>query len=52
MDHETVPGILLTSRPLKRPAPRLQDLAQSILAELGIDEPIQPDGPARPATDE
>jgi predicted AlkP superfamily phosphohydrolase/phosphomutase len=41
MDHETVPGILLTSRPLKRPALRLQDLAQSVLAEFGIDESIQ-----------
>ncbi len=27
MDPDAVPGILLTSRPLKRPAPRLQDLA-------------------------
>jgi predicted AlkP superfamily phosphohydrolase/phosphomutase len=42
MDHETVPGILLTNRPLKRPAARLQDLAQSILAEFGVDEPVQP----------
>ena len=42
MDHETVPGILLTSRPLERPAARLQDLAQSILAEFGIVESIQP----------
>jgi predicted AlkP superfamily phosphohydrolase/phosphomutase len=42
MDHETVPGILLTNRALKRPAPRLQDLAQSVLLEFGIDEPIQP----------
>ena len=42
MDHETVPGILLTNRPLKKPASRLQDLAQSVLLEFGIDEPIQP----------
>jgi len=42
MDHETVPGILLTNRPLKKPAPRLQDLAQAVLLEFGIDEPIQP----------
>jgi predicted AlkP superfamily phosphohydrolase/phosphomutase len=42
MDHETVPGILLTNRPLKKPAPRLQDLAQSVLLEFGVDEPIQP----------
>lgn len=37
MDHETVPGILLTSRPLRRPAPTLESLAAAILAEFGID---------------
>jgi hypothetical protein len=37
MDHETVPGILLTSRALKRSAPSIQDLAASILAEFGVD---------------
>jgi predicted AlkP superfamily phosphohydrolase/phosphomutase len=37
MDHETVPGILLSNRPLKRPAPSIQDLAASILAEFGVD---------------
>jgi hypothetical protein len=36
MDHETVPGILLSSRPLKRPAPTLQHLAGALLAEYGI----------------
>jgi len=40
MDHETVPGILLTSRVLKKSAPRLKDLAAAILTEFGIDEPI------------
>jgi predicted AlkP superfamily phosphohydrolase/phosphomutase len=40
MDHETVPGILLVNRPLTRKATKLKDLAQSILAEFGIDEPI------------
>jgi predicted AlkP superfamily phosphohydrolase/phosphomutase len=45
MDHETVPGVLLTNRPLKRPAGRLQDLAASVLAEFGIDEPLQPQSP-------
>ena len=40
MDHETVPGVLLTSRVLKKSAPRLTDLAAAILAEFGIDEPI------------
>jgi predicted AlkP superfamily phosphohydrolase/phosphomutase len=42
MDHEAVPGILLTSRPLKKPAPRLQDLAAAVLAEFGIETPINP----------
>jgi predicted AlkP superfamily phosphohydrolase/phosphomutase len=46
MDHETVPGILITNRPLKRPAARLQDLAQSVLAEFGIEESIQGRSPA------
>jgi predicted AlkP superfamily phosphohydrolase/phosphomutase len=37
MDPDAVPGILLTTRRLKRPAPSLQALAPAILAELGID---------------
>jgi predicted AlkP superfamily phosphohydrolase/phosphomutase len=37
MDHETVPGVLLSNRPLKRPAPTLQHLAAALLAEYGID---------------
>jgi hypothetical protein len=37
MDHETVPGVLLSNRALRRPAPAIQDLAASILAEFGID---------------
>jgi len=37
MDHETVPGVLLTSRPLKRPAPALENLAAAVLAEFGIE---------------
>jgi predicted AlkP superfamily phosphohydrolase/phosphomutase len=37
MDHETVPGILLSSRPLKVKAASLQTLAASILAEFGVD---------------
>jgi len=41
MDHTTVPGILVTNRPLQKPANRLQDLAAAILAEFGIDEPIK-----------
>jgi predicted AlkP superfamily phosphohydrolase/phosphomutase len=37
MDHEAVPGILLTSRPLKKPATALKNLAAAILAEYGVD---------------
>jgi hypothetical protein len=37
MDHETVPGILLTNRPLAKPAPTLRDLGGAILAEFGVD---------------
>ncbi len=36
MDHRSVPGVLLTNRPLAQPATRLQDLAASILFEFGI----------------
>jgi predicted AlkP superfamily phosphohydrolase/phosphomutase len=36
MDHEAVPGILLTSRRLARPASSLRTLAASILAEFGV----------------
>ncbi len=51
MDHEAVPGILLTSRVLKKPAPRLQDLAAAILAEFGIDTPINPSDTVGPTDD-
>jgi hypothetical protein len=37
MDHEAVPGILLSSRPLRRPAPTIQTLAAAVLAEFGVD---------------
>jgi len=37
MDHEAVPGVLLSSRPLKRPAPSIDTLAAAILAEFGVD---------------
>lgn len=37
MDHLAVPGILLVSRPLRRPASTLENLAASVLAEFGID---------------
>jgi hypothetical protein len=35
MDHETVPGILLTSRRLRRAAPSLEHLGAAIVAEFG-----------------
>jgi len=38
MDPDVVPGILLTSRPLKKPAPSLQALAGAIVAEFGLDD--------------
>jgi predicted AlkP superfamily phosphohydrolase/phosphomutase len=37
MDHEAVPGILLTNRPLRKPAPTLDRLAAAILAEFGVE---------------
>jgi predicted AlkP superfamily phosphohydrolase/phosphomutase len=37
MDHETVPGILLSSRPLRQAAPGIDRLAAAILAEFGVD---------------
>ena len=37
MDHLTVPGILLSSRALKRPASTIENLAAAVLAEFGID---------------
>jgi hypothetical protein len=36
IDHEAVPGILLSSRPLRVPATSIQALAGSVLAEFGI----------------
>jgi predicted AlkP superfamily phosphohydrolase/phosphomutase len=38
MDHESVPGILITNRALKKPADELKNLAAAILAEFGIEE--------------
>ena len=37
MDHEAVPGVLVTNRPLRLPAGSLQELAAAVLAEFGID---------------
>jgi len=36
MDHVTVPGTLVTNRPLVQRAPNLQSLASAILAEFGV----------------
>jgi predicted AlkP superfamily phosphohydrolase/phosphomutase len=38
MDHEAVPGILLTNRPLTRSATALDNLAAAILGEFGVEE--------------
>jgi predicted AlkP superfamily phosphohydrolase/phosphomutase len=38
MDTPVVPGILATSRPLKRPARNLRELHASVLAEFGVEE--------------
>jgi predicted AlkP superfamily phosphohydrolase/phosphomutase len=38
MDPDAVPGILLTSRPLRKASPSLQTLAGAIVAEFGIDD--------------
>ncbi|HVO13544.1 MAG TPA: alkaline phosphatase family protein [Vicinamibacteria bacterium] len=46
MDTPSVPGILATSRPLKRPAANLRELNASVLAEYGID--VGPAGVAQP----
>jgi predicted AlkP superfamily phosphohydrolase/phosphomutase len=44
MDPDTVPGILFSSHPLKKPVARLEELAAAVLAEFGVDG-----FPARPA---
>lgn len=47
MDHEAVPGVLFTSRPLTREVTSLQNLAAALLAEFGItDFPPPPQPPA------
>ncbi len=40
MDSPAVPGILATSRPLRRPARNLRELNASVLAEYGIEPPV------------
>ncbi len=38
MDHEAVPGVLFSNRPLSREVTSLQNLAAALLAEFGIDD--------------
>ena len=47
MDHEAVPGILLSSQPMVKPARSLRDLGASVLAEFGIEEgfPVREESP-------
>jgi predicted AlkP superfamily phosphohydrolase/phosphomutase len=45
MDHETVPGVLLASRKLQKPAPSLKSLAKALLAELGVEGGFPPSQP-------
>jgi predicted AlkP superfamily phosphohydrolase/phosphomutase len=46
MDHEAVPGVLLSNKPLRKAAPSLDKVAAAVLAEFGIEEfPVRP--PAR-----
>jgi predicted AlkP superfamily phosphohydrolase/phosphomutase len=37
MDPDAVPGVLFSSRPLKKPAAKLDELAAAILAEFGVE---------------
>lgn len=46
MDHEAVPGILLTNRPLAKEVSTLRDLGAAILAEFGVDAPPASGRPA------
>ncbi len=36
MDHETVPGVLVSSRPLQMTVGSLKELAAAVLAEFGV----------------
>ncbi len=38
MDHKAVPGVLLSSRPLRREVPSLKELAAAVLLEFGIED--------------
>jgi len=37
MDHETVPGVLVSNRPLQVPAASLKELAAAVLAEFSVE---------------
>ena len=37
MDHRAVPGILLSSQPMAKPAASLKDLGSAVLAEFGVE---------------
>ena len=37
MDHQTVPGVLLSNRPLRRAAGSLRELGAAVLAEFGVE---------------
>jgi predicted AlkP superfamily phosphohydrolase/phosphomutase len=37
MDPDSVPGLLFTSRPLRKPAAKLDELAAAVLAEFGVE---------------
>ena len=38
MDHRAVPGILITNKPLSKRAPSLEELAEAVLAEFGVEK--------------
>jgi predicted AlkP superfamily phosphohydrolase/phosphomutase len=38
VDHTLVPGVVLSNRKIQHPAPRLTDLAPTILAEFGLEK--------------
>jgi predicted AlkP superfamily phosphohydrolase/phosphomutase len=44
MDHDAVPGVLLSNRPLRRPAPSLDRVAAAVLAEFGVEAFPTPPG--------
>jgi len=48
MDHETVPGVLLSNRPLRVPAGSLKELAAAVLAEFDVEGFPMTAGPAGP----